>query len=79
MALTSVSLNDGVHVQGRIFARNGKISLINDVTRQLQAASTGRRADGNRTDASGPDDDAGHPRADSLGRRSRSDHHRHHP
>ena len=31
MALTDVSLNDGASVIGRVFARNGQISLINNV------------------------------------------------
>ncbi len=31
MALTSISLNDAVHVRGRMLARNGQLSLINDV------------------------------------------------
>jgi len=30
MALTSISLNDGVTVAGRVLARNGQVSLIND-------------------------------------------------
>jgi hypothetical protein len=31
MALASISVNNGVHVIGRLLARNGQISLINDV------------------------------------------------
>jgi hypothetical protein len=31
MALTSISLNDAVSVRGRMLARNGQLSLINDV------------------------------------------------
>jgi len=31
MALTDISLNDAVHVEGRVLARNGQVSLINDV------------------------------------------------
>ena len=31
MALTSISLNNAVHVRGRMLARNGQLSLINDV------------------------------------------------
>ncbi len=31
MALTSISLNNGAYVIGRLFARNGQISLINNV------------------------------------------------
>ena len=42
MALTSISLNDGVAVQGRLLARNGAVTLINDtVTRTGCAAGTG--------------------------------------
>lgn len=41
MALTSISLNDGVAVQGRLLARNGAVTLINDtVTRPRCAAGT---------------------------------------
>jgi Ice-binding-like len=40
MALTSVSLNDAVHVQGRILARNAKISLINDVLDNSQCSTS---------------------------------------
>ena len=31
MALTSISLNNGATVEGRMLARNGQISLINNV------------------------------------------------
>jgi hypothetical protein len=41
MALTSISLNNGVTVLGRVLARNGEISLINDVlTKPLCAGET---------------------------------------
>jgi hypothetical protein len=42
LALTSVSLNDSVTVLGRVLARNGEVTLINDVltTPQCAAAST---------------------------------------
>ena len=41
LALTSISLNDGVDVQGRLLARNGAVTLINDtVTRPLCAPGT---------------------------------------
>jgi hypothetical protein len=41
MALTSISVNNGVHVIGRLLARNGQISLINDV---LDGAQCGTAA-----------------------------------
>lgn len=41
MALTSISLNNGASVVGRVLARNGQISLINNVlTRPLCATET---------------------------------------
>ena len=42
LALTSISVNDGVAVDGRLLARNGAVTLINDtVTRSGCAADTG--------------------------------------
>lgn len=42
LALTSVSVNDGVAVEGRLLARNGAVTLINDTVSQSQcAAGTG--------------------------------------
>ena len=41
MALTSISLNDAAMVRGRVLARNGQISLINNV---LDASMCGARA-----------------------------------
>jgi hypothetical protein len=41
LALTSISVSDGVTVNGRLLARNGAVTLINDtVTRSRCAAST---------------------------------------
>jgi hypothetical protein len=41
MALTSISLNNGVVVNGRMLARNGQVSLINDVlTRPICGAGS---------------------------------------
>jgi hypothetical protein len=39
MALTSISLNSGVTVLGRILARNGEVTLINDVLTVPQCAT----------------------------------------
>ena len=42
LALTSISVNDGVAVNGRLLARNGAVTLINDtVTRAQCAPGTG--------------------------------------
>jgi ice-binding like protein len=42
LALTSISVNEGVTVDGRLLARNGAVTLINDtVTRSQCAAGTG--------------------------------------
>lgn len=42
LALTSISVNDGVAAEGRLLARNGAVTLINDtVTRSQCAAGTG--------------------------------------
>jgi len=40
LALTSVSLNDSVTVLGRILARNGEVTLINDVLTAPQCATS---------------------------------------
>lgn len=39
MALTDISLNDSVTVQGRVLAENGQVSLINDVLDNSQCAT----------------------------------------
>jgi hypothetical protein len=41
MALTSITMNDGVTLEGRALARNGDVTLINDtITRSRCAATT---------------------------------------
>ncbi len=39
MALTSISLNNGVNVVGRMLARNGEVTLINDVLTRPECAT----------------------------------------
>ena len=42
LALSSISVNNGVVVEGRLFARNGAVTLINDTVNRAQcAAGTG--------------------------------------
>ncbi|MDP1848264.1 MAG: ice-binding family protein [Solirubrobacteraceae bacterium] len=50
MALTSISVNDGVRVDGRLLARNGAVTLINDTI------SRARCATGSDSDSSGGDE-----------------------
>ena len=38
LALTSISVNNGVAVEGRLFARNGAVTLINDTVNRAQCA-----------------------------------------
>jgi hypothetical protein len=40
MALTSITVNNGVHVQGRVLARNAAITLNNDVLDNSQCATS---------------------------------------
>ena len=40
-ALASISVNDGVTVAGRLLARNGSVTLINDTINRARCASTG--------------------------------------
>lgn len=53
MALTSISLNDGVAVDGRLLARNGAVTLINDTITRSQCAPG---SDGGSGDGSGGSD-----------------------
>jgi hypothetical protein len=53
MALTSISMNNAVTVQGRALARNGSVTLINDTI------SAGRCAPGTTGSGTGPGDGGG--------------------
>ncbi len=70
LALSSISANNGVVVEGRLLARNGAVTLINDtVTRPQCAAGTGGD-DGTGGPGSGPGTGAGSssgPGADTTG------------
>ena len=49
MALTSITVGSGVHVDGRLLARNGSVSLINDV---VDSAACGGNTSGGSSGAS---------------------------
>jgi ice-binding like protein len=51
MALTSISLNNGVTLQGRVLARNGSVTLINDT---ISAAHCAPGTTGGGGDTGGP-------------------------
>ena len=55
MALTSISLNNGVSVDGRLLARNGAVTLINDTITRSQCApgSDGGSGGGGVSDGDG--------------------------
>jgi hypothetical protein len=62
MALTSISLNDGVAVDGRLLARNGAVTLINDTITRSQCAPGTDGSGGSDTDSdSGSDNGTGGP------------------
>jgi hypothetical protein len=68
MALTSISLNDGVDVQGRLLARNGAVTLINDtISRSLCAGDTSDGSGDGSGDSTG--DGTGDGPGDGPGRR----------
>jgi ice-binding like protein len=54
MALTSVSLDNAVTVQGRVLARNGQVSLINDVLTAPDCATDTTTGAGTPTAAGAP-------------------------
>ncbi len=53
LALTSISLNNGVTVQGRTLARNGSVTLINDTITAAQCATGGTGGTGGGTGGTG--------------------------
>lgn len=55
MALTSISLNDSVTLQGRALARNGAVTLINDTITAARCATGGSRTGGGGTGDGGGD------------------------
>ena len=71
LALTSISVNNGVTVDGRLLARNGAVTLINDVvTRSTCAAGTGPgtgTGPGGTGTGSGPGADRTGPRIRIIG------------
>jgi hypothetical protein len=70
MALTSISVNDGVTVNGRLMARNGAATFINDtITRSQCAAGTGPGGGG--PGGGGPGTGSGGGSGDSKGPRVR--------
>jgi hypothetical protein len=54
LALTSISVNNGVVVQGRLLARNGAVTLINDTVNRSQCAPGTGGDDGTSGPGSGP-------------------------
>jgi hypothetical protein len=53
MALTSISLNNGASVTGRVLARNGQVSLINNVLNNAGCRTGGTSGDGGSGDGTG--------------------------
>lgn len=76
MALTSISAESGATFEGRLLARNGEVTLINNtitspgceqaVDDDADADGTGTDVDGSDTDADGTDTDAGGSDADTA-------------
>jgi hypothetical protein len=59
MALTSISLNNGASVIGRLLARNGQVSLINNVLDASRCATGSGTGDGTPGDGTGGGTDGG--------------------
>ena len=69
LALTSISMNNGVTLQGRALARNGAVTLINDTISRARAARPGHDA-GGRPGARRPADRAAAGRPGGSGGRT---------
>ncbi len=54
MALTSITLNENVNVQGRVLARNGQVSLIDDVLDNSQCSTSSSTETTPPTEATSP-------------------------
>ncbi len=54
LALTSISVNNGVTVDGRLLARNGAVTLINDTVTRSQCAAAPAPAPGTSPDVTRP-------------------------
>jgi hypothetical protein len=67
MALTSISLNNGASVIGRLLARNGQVSLINNVLDASRCATGSGTGDGGSGGGTGGDGTGG-PRTTRNGR-----------
>ena len=68
LALTSISVNNGVTVDGRLLARNGAVTLINDtVTRSQCAPGTGPGTGAGGGGSSGPGPDLTGPNVQFIG------------
>ena len=59
LALTSISMNNGVRLQGRALARNGAVTLINDTITAAQCATGGDDGTGGTGGDGGPGGTAG--------------------
>jgi Ice-binding-like len=76
MALTSISVNNGASVIGRLLARNGQISLINnvlDASRCANGSGSGDGGSGDGTPGDGTSGDGTGPGTRGRGRRTTRD------